>query len=274
MEDDARHEKRAREGEDGLDACALGREKEEVGNDACDAGDVQVSVQRLVEAWTQWDGASTSAEAMANELETLVKIHASSKRRGAMQRTNQAAVRQGETWEKRLADVVLRLEAHAEGLQASVYEADLPFRGSTCSALDSEAKIKAVVSYAHRTSYSTFAPVGYDSGRCGNVGYFRPAPQAEQLVASRLHQQKHASVGDVEASTTPAAAHTSAGATSSPSPRLVSPSHVADVRPSSPQLPRARADEPSPSAFRMDLNPDIEVLDDYVSPSDTSDESD
>lgn len=274
MEVDAREAERAPDVEGADGSFASGREGGEAGHAACVAGDVQVSVRRLVDAWTHWDGTSTSAEAMADELATLVGTHVGSKRRASMARTNREAVRQSETWETRLADVVRGLEAHAEGLQASLYEADFPWLGSTCSALDSESKIRAVVSYAHRTSYSTCAPVGYDTGRCGNVGYFRPAPQAEQLVASCLHQQKVSSCRDVDPLISPAIAHTSADATSSPAPRLASETDVVDVRPTSSPLLRTRADEPSPRPFRMDLNPDIEVLDDYVSPSDTSVESD
>ena len=47
---------------------------------------------------------------------------------------------------------------------------------------------RRIVSYAHKLSYTTFAPLGYEAGRPLG-GHFRPpAPQEGQMRSAQLHQ--------------------------------------------------------------------------------------
>eukprot|EP00963_Diacronema_lutheri_P004008 scaffold308_cov327-Pavlova_lutheri.AAC.41 len=271
MEDGAfREEKRVRGDIERAGEGETGRENGWEERAARIEGGAETSVHSLVDAWERWDGTTTGAEAIANELDTLTRMHVESKRCSSGGEKGHEMRRRWEKREKNLAGLVLRLEEYEEGLQRSIYEADLPDDGSTFLGLESEERIKEVVSYAHRTSYSTFAPVGFDTGRCGNVGYFRPAPQAEQLVASRLHKQKDDEISKVDDPTMPVEGSMALGAPVSHPPPSVP---EVEMERELPQKQLRSEESPGP-LFRMDLNPDIEVLDGYESPSDTSEDSD
>lgn len=57
-----------------------------------------------------------------------------------------------------------------------------------CIVPPSEAAAAAVITYAHKLSYTTFAPPGFEPGRTP-LGNFRPpAPQEWQMRASQLHR--------------------------------------------------------------------------------------
>ena len=57
-----------------------------------------------------------------------------------------------------------------------------------CKVAPSVEAARRIVLYAHKLSYTTFAPLGYESGR-PLVGHFRPpAPQEGQMRSAQLHQ--------------------------------------------------------------------------------------
>ena len=55
--------------------------------------------------------------------------------------------------------------------------------------------ITELVSYAHKISYTTFAPPEYASGQIPLRGALPPAPQEEQIRASQLYQAIHMDIG-------------------------------------------------------------------------------
>ncbi|ERM98970.1 mediator of RNA polymerase II transcription subunit 4 [Amborella trichopoda] len=60
---------------------------------------------------------------------------------------------------------------------------------------DSYLKLSEILSYAHRISYSTFAPPEFGSGQAPLRGALPPAPQEEQMRASQLYQFADLDVG-------------------------------------------------------------------------------
>lgn len=171
--------------------------------------------------------------------------------------------------EKNLSRLLISLESYEEDLQRIIYESDVSEGISPLVKIDTEEKLSEAIAYAQRISYSTFAPPGFDSGRCGNVGFYRPAPQAEQLVASRLHKDawmesnvagslegiedrnKEKDVKDAD---------------------FTRKQNEVDVGISLP--PTSFQEETKERPYvSIDLNPEMEVLEDYESPTDTSEDS-
>ncbi|KAG6745064.1 hypothetical protein POTOM_051706 [Populus tomentosa] len=65
----------------------------------------------------------------------------------------------------------------------------------------SQLKLSDILSYAHRISYTTFAPPEFGAGQAPLRGALPPAPQEEQMRASQLYNFAHLDVGlpkDVE----------------------------------------------------------------------------
>uniref|UniRef100_A0A0D6R1K8 Mediator of RNA polymerase II transcription subunit 4 n=1 Tax=Araucaria cunninghamii TaxID=56994 RepID=A0A0D6R1K8_ARACU len=58
-----------------------------------------------------------------------------------------------------------------------------------------ELKVSEIVSYAHRISYTTYAPPEFASGQAPLRGAIPPAPQEEQMRASQLYQFADLDVG-------------------------------------------------------------------------------
>ncbi|GAB4822102.1 hypothetical protein N2152v2_009148 [Parachlorella kessleri] len=86
-----------------------------------------------------------------------------------------------------LKDVLRQLEAATEALQAvvdkytppDVYQPPVP---------GDEEWARRVITYAHKLSYTTFAPVGFVPGQTALRHFKPPAPQDFQLRSSLLHQ--------------------------------------------------------------------------------------
>lgn len=79
------------------------------------------------------------------------------------------------------------LQDAAEALQA-VVDKYTPPDGYRPPVAGSEQYVRDVITYAHKLSYTTFAPPGFVPGQTA-LGHFKPpAPQDLQLRSSQLHQ--------------------------------------------------------------------------------------
>uniref|UniRef100_A0A1J3CVF3 Mediator of RNA polymerase II transcription subunit 4 n=1 Tax=Noccaea caerulescens TaxID=107243 RepID=A0A1J3CVF3_NOCCA len=58
---------------------------------------------------------------------------------------------------------------------------------SVTTTVSSQLKLKDILSYAHKISYTTFAPPEFGAGQAPLRGAFPPAPQDEQMRASQLY---------------------------------------------------------------------------------------
>lgn len=67
--------------------------------------------------------------------------------------------------------------------------------GSTASSSSSLLNLSDILSYAHRTSYTTFAPPEFGAGQAPLRGALPPAPQEEQMRASQLYNFVDLDVG-------------------------------------------------------------------------------
>lgn len=84
-----------------------------------------------------------------------------------------------------LADLLPRLENAIEQLDACI--TDQPASLRTAPLDDYAQAARRTLQYAHRLSFTTFAPPGYAPG--APLGLFRPpAPQEHQMCFSALHQ--------------------------------------------------------------------------------------
>ncbi|KHN10595.1 Putative mediator of RNA polymerase II transcription subunit 4 [Glycine soja] len=65
----------------------------------------------------------------------------------------------------------------------------------TSSTVSSQLKLSDILSYAHRISYTTFAPPEFGAGQAPLRGALPPAPQEEQMRASQLYNFADLDVG-------------------------------------------------------------------------------
>ncbi|KAL2333797.1 hypothetical protein Fmac_015010 [Flemingia macrophylla] len=65
----------------------------------------------------------------------------------------------------------------------------------TSSTVSSQLKLSDILSYAHRISYTTFAPPEFGAGQAPLRGALPPAPQEEQMRASQLYSFADLDVG-------------------------------------------------------------------------------
>lgn len=65
----------------------------------------------------------------------------------------------------------------------------------TSSTVSSQLKLSDILSYAHRISYTTFAPPEFGAGQAPLRGAMPPAPQEEQMRASQLYNFADLDVG-------------------------------------------------------------------------------
>jgi len=80
------------------------------------------------------------------------------------------------------------LQATAEGLQDLLDRNALPDVPDYCRVRPGLEAARRLVTYAHKLSYTTFAPLGFVAGQTPLRNFRPPAPQDWQLRASLLHQ--------------------------------------------------------------------------------------
>ncbi len=80
------------------------------------------------------------------------------------------------------------LQATAEGLQDLLDRNALPDVPDYCRVQPGPEAARRLVTYAHKLSYTTFAPLGFVAGQTPLRNFRPPAPQDWQLRASLLHQ--------------------------------------------------------------------------------------
>lgn len=78
-------------------------------------------------------------------------------------------------------------QAATEALQAAVDKYSPP-DGYVPPVAGGEAYVRDIIAYAHRLSYTTFAPPGFVPGQTQLRHFKPPAPQDFQLRSSLLHQ--------------------------------------------------------------------------------------
>ncbi|OWM82370.1 mediator of RNA polymerase II transcription subunit 4 [Punica granatum] len=66
---------------------------------------------------------------------------------------------------------------------------------SSCTTVASQLNLSDIISYAHRISYTTFAPPEFGAGQAPLRGALPPAPQEEQLRASQLYNFADLDIG-------------------------------------------------------------------------------
>ncbi|KAK9831934.1 hypothetical protein WJX81_001133 [Elliptochloris bilobata] len=130
------------------------------------------------------------------------------------------------------------LQAAAEGLQRLLDRNALPDVPDYSRVQPGVDSARRLVTYAHKLSYTTFAPPGFEAGKTPLRNFRPPAPQDWQLRASLLHQFAAATK----------AAPSGAAAAVEAAPR------------------RAAPPPPAPnSAFDFILNPDLEEVEEAFS---------
>ena len=83
---------------------------------------------------------------------------------------------------------LFRVQATAESLQQLLDRNALPDVPDYCRVQPGVESARRMVTYAHKLSYTTFAPPGFVAGTTNLRNFRPPAPQDWQLRASLLHQ--------------------------------------------------------------------------------------
>lgn len=103
--------------------------------------------------------------------------------------------------------------------------------------------VKELVAYAHRISYTTFAPPEYATGQVALRGALPPAPQEEQLRASQLYHAAEMDLGlpkpsiSTASPSTPADAHLETNKLKAESPQMSSTLRLPAGVPLPPPIP-------------------------------------
>ncbi|KAK9811447.1 hypothetical protein WJX72_004005 [[Myrmecia] bisecta] len=116
-------------------------------------------------------------------LKQLLQLH-----RQATQGTDSAVLESTHRREGVLARFTAQLQGAAHDLQALLDKHTLPDVPDFCKVLPSAQAARNIITYAHKLSYTTFAPPSVAKGAPLPRNFRPPAPQEWQMRASQLHQ--------------------------------------------------------------------------------------
>ncbi|GER57305.1 mediator of RNA polymerase II transcription subunit [Striga asiatica] len=94
-----------------------------------------------------------------------------------------------------LLDFATKLKNAEHALDTLVDDYSSEYRKSSSTTIETTLKLSEILSYAHKISYTTFAPPEFGSGQGPLRGALPPAPQEEQMRASQLYSFAGLDVG-------------------------------------------------------------------------------
>ncbi|KAG6643025.1 hypothetical protein I3843_09G177000 [Carya illinoinensis] len=96
---------------------------------------------------------------------------------------------------ERVLDILVDDYSDYRRPKRSKLEEDMEDDSSCTTTVSSQLKLSDILSYAHRISYTTFAPPEFGAGQAPLRGALPPAPQEEQMRASQLYNFADLDVG-------------------------------------------------------------------------------
>lgn len=96
---------------------------------------------------------------------------------------------------ERVLDILVDDYSDYRRPKRSKLEEDMEDDSSCTTTVASQLKLSDILSYAHRISYTTFAPPEFGAGQAPLRGALPPAPQEEQMRASQLYNFADLDVG-------------------------------------------------------------------------------
>ncbi|CAA0818818.1 Mediator of RNA polymerase II transcription subunit 4 [Striga hermonthica] len=94
-----------------------------------------------------------------------------------------------------LLDFATKVKNAEHALDTLVDDYSSEYRKSSSTTMETTLKLSEILSYAHKISYTTFAPPEFGSGQGLLRGALPPAPQEEQIRASQLYSFAGLDVG-------------------------------------------------------------------------------